>query len=89
MWQLAAQVLDDLDDEDIGFGVVDEKKDMAVAKKLGKLASQRPFWWEHGLIVNVLWDPTKRSSWVQISSLNQTPTLFPCPLLVLSLNMAN
>ncbi|KAI4872256.1 hypothetical protein NFI96_001106 [Prochilodus magdalenae] len=33
--QLAAQVLDDLDDEDIGFGLVDEKKDAAVAKKLG------------------------------------------------------
>lgn len=37
--QLAAQVLDDFDDEDIGFGLVDEKKDSAVAKKLGKLAS--------------------------------------------------
>lgn len=35
--QLAAQVLDDLDDEDIGFGVLDEKKDSAVAKKLGTL----------------------------------------------------
>lgn len=34
--QLAAQVLEDLDDEDIGFGLVDEKKDSAVAKKLGK-----------------------------------------------------
>jgi len=33
--ELAAQVLDDLDDEDIGFGLVDEKKDQAVAKKLG------------------------------------------------------
>uniref|UniRef100_A0A3B4EMM0 Calsequestrin n=1 Tax=Pygocentrus nattereri TaxID=42514 RepID=A0A3B4EMM0_PYGNA len=33
--ELAAQVLDDLDDEDIGFGLVDEKKDAAVAKKLG------------------------------------------------------
>ncbi|XP_035530883.1 calsequestrin-1-like isoform X2 [Morone saxatilis] len=33
--ELAAQVLDDLDDEDIGFGLVDEKKDSAVAKKLG------------------------------------------------------
>uniref|UniRef100_A0A8D3C5W3 Calsequestrin n=1 Tax=Scophthalmus maximus TaxID=52904 RepID=A0A8D3C5W3_SCOMX len=33
--QLAAQVLDDLDDEDIGFGLVDEKKDSSVAKKLG------------------------------------------------------
>lgn len=42
--QLAAQVLDDLDDEDIGFGLVDQKKDSAVAKKLGKLAShwQKP-----------------------------------------------
>lgn len=36
--QLAAQVLDDLDDEEIGFGLVDEKKDSAVARKLGKLA---------------------------------------------------
>ena len=34
--QLAAQVLDDLEDEDIGFGLVDAKKDKAVAKKLGK-----------------------------------------------------
>lgn len=34
--QLAAQVLEDLNDEDIGFGLVDEKKDSAVAKKLGK-----------------------------------------------------
>ncbi|XP_058638867.1 calsequestrin-1b isoform X3 [Onychostoma macrolepis] len=34
---LAAQVLDDLDDEDIGFGLVDSKKDRAVAKKLGLL----------------------------------------------------
>lgn len=34
--QLAAQVLDDFDDEDIGFGLVDEKKGSAVAKKLGK-----------------------------------------------------
>uniref|UniRef100_A0A3Q4H489 Calsequestrin n=1 Tax=Neolamprologus brichardi TaxID=32507 RepID=A0A3Q4H489_NEOBR len=33
--ELAAQVLDDFDDEDIGFGLVDEKKDAAVAKKLG------------------------------------------------------
>uniref|UniRef100_A0A8K9WQC4 Calsequestrin n=1 Tax=Oncorhynchus mykiss TaxID=8022 RepID=A0A8K9WQC4_ONCMY len=32
---LAAQVLDDIDDEDIGFGLVDEKKDLSVAKKLG------------------------------------------------------
>lgn len=37
--QLAAQVLDDLEDEDIGFGLVDEKKDTAVAKKLGELLS--------------------------------------------------
>ncbi|XP_058638870.1 calsequestrin-1b isoform X4 [Onychostoma macrolepis] len=35
--ELAAQVLDDLDDEDIGFGLVDSKKDRAVAKKLGLL----------------------------------------------------
>lgn len=38
--QLAAQVLEDLNDEDIGFGLVDEKKDSAVAKKLGKRG-----WW--------------------------------------------
>ncbi|XP_050961177.1 calsequestrin-1b isoform X2 [Labeo rohita] len=36
-YQLAAQVLDDLDDEDIGFALVDSKKDRAVAKKLGLL----------------------------------------------------
>ncbi|XP_016112355.1 calsequestrin-1-like [Sinocyclocheilus grahami] len=36
-YQLAAQVLDDLDDEDIGFGLVDSKKERAVAKKLGLL----------------------------------------------------
>uniref|UniRef100_A0A8C1BQE8 Calsequestrin n=2 Tax=Cyprinus carpio TaxID=7962 RepID=A0A8C1BQE8_CYPCA len=35
--ELAAQVLDDLEDEDIGFGLVDSKKDRAVAKKLGLL----------------------------------------------------
>jgi len=35
--QLAAQVLDDLEDEDIGFGLVDSKKDRTVAKKLGNL----------------------------------------------------
>ncbi|MGH0170395.1 UNVERIFIED_CONTAM: hypothetical protein FKN15_058841 [Acipenser sinensis] len=33
--ELAAQVLDDLEDEDIGFGLVDSEKDAAVAKKLG------------------------------------------------------
>ncbi|KAK5875658.1 hypothetical protein CesoFtcFv8_000126 [Champsocephalus esox] len=33
--ELAAQVLGDFDDEDIGFGLVDEKKGVAVAKKLG------------------------------------------------------
>nr|XP_046176639.1 calsequestrin-1-like [Oncorhynchus gorbuscha] len=33
--ELAAQVLDDLDDEDIGFGLVDEKKGSVVAQKLG------------------------------------------------------
>uniref|UniRef100_H2LXK1 Calsequestrin n=1 Tax=Oryzias latipes TaxID=8090 RepID=H2LXK1_ORYLA len=33
--ELAAQVLDELEDEDIGFGLVDEKKATAVAKKLG------------------------------------------------------
>ncbi|KAG7256158.1 hypothetical protein CRUP_013780 [Coryphaenoides rupestris] len=35
VFQLAAQVLDDLEDEDVGFGLVDAKKDKAVAKKLG------------------------------------------------------
>lgn len=30
-------MLDDLDDEDIGFALVDAKKDSAIAKKLGKL----------------------------------------------------
>lgn len=35
--ELAAQVLDDLEDEDIGFGLVDSKKDRAVANKLGML----------------------------------------------------
>ncbi|MBN3311256.1 CASQ1 protein, partial [Amia calva] len=33
--ELAAQVLDDLEDEDIGFGLVDSEKDTAVIKKLG------------------------------------------------------
>lgn len=37
---MAAQVLDDLQDEDIGFGLVDEKKDLAVAKKLGELSGR-------------------------------------------------
>ncbi|XP_067285144.1 calsequestrin-1b isoform X2 [Pseudorasbora parva] len=36
-YQLAAQVLDGLEDEDIGFGLVDSKKERAVAKKLGLL----------------------------------------------------
>ncbi|XP_051757422.1 calsequestrin-1b isoform X2 [Ctenopharyngodon idella] len=35
--ELAAQVLDDFEDEDVGFGLVDSKKDRAVAKKLGLL----------------------------------------------------
>lgn len=43
---MAAQVLDDLQDEDIGFGLVDEKKDLAVAKKLGE--QQRHFVWKEG-----------------------------------------
>lgn len=34
--QLAAQVLDEFDDEDIGVGLLDAKLDKAVAKKLGK-----------------------------------------------------
>uniref|UniRef100_A0A8C4ZJF1 Calsequestrin n=1 Tax=Gadus morhua TaxID=8049 RepID=A0A8C4ZJF1_GADMO len=32
--ELAAQVLDEFDDEDIGFGLIDEKQDKIVAKKL-------------------------------------------------------
>ena len=34
--QLAAQVLEDLKDEDIGFALLDAKKEKSVAKKLGK-----------------------------------------------------
>lgn len=34
-YQLAAQVLDGFEDDDIGFALVDSKKDVAVAKKLG------------------------------------------------------
>lgn len=34
--QLAAQVLDEFEDEDIGVGLIDAKHDKAVAKKLGK-----------------------------------------------------
>ncbi|XP_046698563.1 calsequestrin-1b isoform X1 [Silurus meridionalis] len=34
-YQLAAQVLDDFNDEDIGFGLVDAKKNVDVAKNLG------------------------------------------------------
>ncbi|TXL72366.1 hypothetical protein D9O29_23355, partial [Pantoea vagans] len=33
--ELAAQVLDEFDDEDIGVGLIDAKHDKAVAKKLG------------------------------------------------------
>lgn len=33
--QLAAQVLDEFDDEEIGVGLLDAKLDKAVAKKLG------------------------------------------------------
>lgn len=40
---MAAQVLDDLQDEDIGFGLVDEKKDLAVAKKLGEPKKKSQF----------------------------------------------
>ncbi|KAA0722918.1 Calsequestrin-1 Aspartactin [Triplophysa tibetana] len=34
-YQLAAQVLDGFEDEDIGFALVDSKKDITIAKKLG------------------------------------------------------
>ena len=34
--QLAAQVLEDLKDEDIGFALLDAKKEKSVAKTLGK-----------------------------------------------------
>lgn len=81
--QLAAQVLDDLDDEDIGFGLVDEKKDSAVAKKLGKLAShwQRPCWWKHCLIVNDRSRKEKKRKkerlWLGVNCLFQSnPTAF-------------
>lgn len=40
--QLAAQVLDDFNDEDIGFGLVDAKKNVAVAKKLGNVLLPDP-----------------------------------------------
>lgn len=40
--QLAAQVLDDFNDEDIGFGLVDAKKNVAVAKKLGNVFQPDP-----------------------------------------------
>lgn len=36
VFQLAAQVLDEFDDEDIGVGLIDAKHDKVVAKKLGK-----------------------------------------------------
>lgn len=38
--QLAAQVLDEFDDEDVGFGLLDAKHDKAVAKKLGKCSTE-------------------------------------------------
>ncbi len=34
-------MLDDFDDEDIGFGLVDSKKDRAVAKKLGNMNASK------------------------------------------------
>lgn len=34
--QLAAQVLDEFDDEEIGVGLIDAKHDKAIAKKLGE-----------------------------------------------------
>lgn len=37
--QLAAQVLDEFDDEEIGVGLLDAKLDKAVAKKLGNSQS--------------------------------------------------
>lgn len=39
--QLAAQVLDEFDDEDIGVGLIDAKLDKVVAKKLGKPAKKK------------------------------------------------
>lgn len=38
--QLAAQVLEEFDDEDIGFGLLDAKLDKVVAKKLGKNSTE-------------------------------------------------
>lgn len=40
--QLAAQVLDEFDDEEIGVGLLDAKLDKAVAKKLGNRSLQGP-----------------------------------------------
>lgn len=39
--QLAAQVLDEFDDEDIGVGLLDAKLDKVVAKKLGKNSTEK------------------------------------------------
>lgn len=39
--QLAAQVLDEFEDEDIGVGLIDAKHDKAVAKKLGKYSCRQ------------------------------------------------
>lgn len=41
MLQLAAQVLDEFDDEDIGVGLLDAKLDKVVAKKLGKNSTEK------------------------------------------------
>lgn len=42
MLQLAAQVLDEFDDEEIGVGLLDAKLDKAVAKKLGNRSLSGP-----------------------------------------------
>lgn len=43
MLKLAAQVLEEFDDEDIGFGLLDAKLDKVVAKKLGKQTGPNVF----------------------------------------------
>lgn len=73
--QLAAQVLDDLDDEEIGFGLVDEKKDSAVARKLGKLACHwlRTCWWTHSSVVN---DTSRKKKTFSPTFLMASPGVF-------------
>lgn len=72
--QLAAQVLEDLKDEDIGFGLVDEKKDSAVAKKLGKCLVETS-------LVNIQYIAPKRvlPTSLKVTFLHSIPTLYSYP----------